>query len=155
MTTIKELEKQLLENQKLIREMQKKLNQKPKNNNKQQEKTEKTMPKKTKTIISTEIPKIIEKMNKTEIKTLFGLDIGKNHDKPYHCLSKEFIKKYNIVSGNKYPVYLKYEHKHAIIKKLYGEKPKNMCIEYLKGKISTATNEHIEKALQNELNRWE
>ena len=148
-----EIEKALTEGLKAIKEMKNLSGQKP--SRKTPKKTSKKPVEKLPEISSKDIPKLINKMNKVELKTIFGLDIGKNKENPYRCTVKELIRKYNIVSGNKYPVYLKYENKHAIIKKLYGDKPKKICIDYLKSKIPDAKNSYVEKALQQEINRWE
>ena len=106
-------------------------------------------------ISSKEIPKLINKMSKTELKTVFGTDIGHNKETPYKCGVKEFIRKYNIVSGNSYPVYLKYENKHLIIKKLGYKNSKQICTDFLNEKLKNPKNKFVEQALENELKRWE
>ena len=111
--------------------------------------------KKVPEVLSKEIPSLIKKMSKDELKDVFGLDIGKNKETPYKAGVKEFIKRYNIISGNAYPVYLKYENKHLIIEKLYGKKAKKICTDFLNAKLPTAKNAFVEKALQAELKRWE
>ena len=151
---IEEMQKMLESQTKLLAEMQKQLGKKtPKKSGKKQ-KPEKQTGKKLPEISSKEIPNLIKKMSKTELKTLFGLDIGKNKDCPYKAGVKEFIHKYNLVSGNAYPVYLKYENKHLIIEKLYGKNAKKICIDYLKAKLPDAKNDFVKKALENEIGRW-
>jgi len=145
--------KEMLETQtKLLAEMQKQLNQKT--GKKTSKKVDKKPVKKLPEISAKDIPKLIAKMSKTELKTVFGTDIGKNKDTPYKCGVKEFIRKYNIVSDNAYPVYLKYENKHLIIEKLAYKESKKICLDFLKAKIPDAKNKFVATALENEIGRW-
>jgi len=151
MPSIEDMEKMLEEQQKLLEEMRKQLGKKP---IKKRGKTKKESPKKLPEISSKEIPSLIKKMNKDELKKIFGLDIGRNEQNPYKCSVKEFVKRYNITSNTKWGVYLTYAHKHEIIKKLYGNKPKKMCLEYLEQRLPEAKNGYVEKALKEEIERW-
>jgi len=153
MPSIKELENMLEQQQKLIAEMKKQMGKSPSKTSTKKSKNQNGVTKIPETS-SKEIPELISKMNKTELKKLFGLDIGKNKDNPYKTTVKEFVRKYNIVSGTKWPVYLTYEHKHKIIKKLYGNKAKDICLNFLGEKLKTAKNEYVEKAIKSEIERW-
>ena len=120
------------------------------------------------------IPDIIKKMSANEIKNFFGLDIGNNKENPYKCLQKKFIENYNITTDNKFKPRLTMEHKHLIIRQLIRGKPKkeqqkvkDMCINYLKQRISNPPSmlygkpatpkqqEHIIDNYKKELERWQ
>ena len=150
---IEEIEKQLTALTEMLAKMNKESGKKT--TSKKAKPTGENSIKKPKQHTNKDIPTLINKMSKDELKTVFGTDIGKNKENPYKCGIKEFVKKFNIVSENAYPVYLKYENKHLIIKKLYGDKTKKICTDFLKEKLPTAKNSFVEKALQNELSRWE
>ena len=157
----------------LLQQLLQQLQQQPTTTTDKKERTTGKLPEHKKT----DIPKLLQDMNKETSLAYFGIMKNNPETEPYRCIGiTRFYNDNNIILTNKYDrIGFTYEHKHIImLKQLSGEtkttfnKVKQNCLTYLQNKlkgIPTATNRKgqpltdkqktgMTTSLMSEINRW-